>query len=186
MAKLIYALSTSLDGYINDESGNFDFTQPDEEVHRFFNELESQTGTHLLGRRMWETLRYWDDPPQETLREPVTKEFADAWRKADKLVYSRSLESATAPRTRLEHEFDPSAVRRLKDEAEADLGIGGATLAAEALRAGLVDELFQVIQPFVVGAGTHWLPTGLRLELELLDERRFDSGAVHLHYRVRN
>jgi dihydrofolate reductase len=184
MANLIYAVSTSVDGYIADEDGNFGFTHPDEEVHRLFNELERQTGTHLLGRRMYETLRYWDDPPDEDLREAVMKEFADAWREVDKIVYSRSLEATTGPRTRLEREFDPEAVRRLKDESGRDLGIGGATLAADALRAGLVDELFQVIQPFVVGGGTHWLPDGLTLDLELVAERRC-GGAVHLRYRPR-
>jgi dihydrofolate reductase len=184
MAKLIYAFSTTIDGYINDESGNFDFTEPDEEVHRLFNELERQTGTHLLGRRMWETLRYWDDPPDLAEQAPYIQEFATAWQDTDKVVYSRSLESPTSPRTRLEREFDPAAVRRLKEEADGDLSIGGATLAAEALRAGLVDEVFQVIQPFVVGGGTHWLPDDVKLELELVEERRFGS-AVYLRYRLR-
>lgn len=184
MAKLIYAVSTSIDGYINDERGNFDFTEPDEQVHRHFNELERQTGTHLLGRRMYETLSYWDDPPDLAAQAPYIQEFAAAWQDTDKVVYSRSLESPTGPRTRLEREFDPAAVRRLKDGADGDLSIGGPTVAAEALRAGLVDELFQVIQPFVVGGGTHWLPDGVKLEFELVEERRF-GGAVHLRYRLR-
>jgi dihydrofolate reductase len=184
MAKLIYAVSTSIDGYVNDERGNFDFTRPDEEVHLLFNELERGTGTHLLGRRMYETLSYWEDPPDLAEHDPSSQEFAALWQDTDKVVYSRSLESATTARTRLEREFDPAAVRRLKDEADGDLSIGGATLAAEALRAGLVDELFQVIQPSVVGGGTHWLPDGVKLELELVAERRF-GGAVHLRYRLR-
>ena len=185
MAKLGYAISTSLDGYVADEEGDFGFTRPDEEVHRFFNELERATGTHLLGRRMWETLNYWDDPPDLDEQAPHIQDFAAAWRDADKIVYSRSLESISAPRTRLEREFDPAAVRRLKDQADRDLAVGGPELAAEALRAGLVDQLDQVLRPAIIGGGNHWLPSGLRLDLELVSERRFAGGAVHLSYRPR-
>ena len=182
MAKLIYSTMTSLDGYINDEQGEFGWARPDEEVHGFFNDLERPIGTHLYGRRMYEMMSYWQDPGD--LGGPVHRDYAEIWQAAEKIVYSRTLESAPTPRTRLEAEFDPGAVRELKETAETDLGIGGAGLAAEALRAGLVDELHQVLHPVIVGGGTHWLPTGLRLDLELLDEHRFAGGAVHLHYRI--
>jgi dihydrofolate reductase len=186
MAKLVYSAMTSLDGYVADEDGNFGWAAPDEEVHTFFNELERQTGTNLLGRRMYEVLSYWDDPPDLAEQAPYIKEFAAAWQDSDKVVYSRSLESPSTARTRIEREFDAAAVRRLKDEADADLSIGGPSLAAEALRAGLVDRLDQVLHPVIVGGGNHWLPSGLKLELELLDERRFACGAVLLRYRPRS
>jgi dihydrofolate reductase len=186
MAKLIYAMNTSLDGYINDEEGKFDWSEPDEELHRFFNELERPLGTHLYGRRLYETMRYWQDPPGDLTEQPdYIRDFAEIWQQTDHIVYSRTLESASTPRTRIESEFDPDAVRELKDGADADLSVGGPGLAAEALRAGLVDELHQVIHPVIVGGGTRWLPDGLRLDLELLEERRFADGPVHLHYRTR-
>ena len=184
MAKLIYAIQTSLDGYVNDEEGEFGWARPDAEVHSFFNELERPTGTNLYGRRMYEVMRYWQDPPGLAEAPPHIREFAEIWKAADKVVYSRSLDSVSTQRTRLERDFDPESIRRLKESAAADLSIGGPTLAAEALRAGLVDELHQVIYPVVVGGGTSWLPDGLSLELEPLDERRFSGGAVHLHYRT--
>ena len=185
MAKLIYAMNTSLDGYINDEEGKFDWSEPDEELHRFFNELERPLGTHLYGRRLYETMSYWQDPGDLTEQPDYIRDFAEIWRNTDNVVYSRTLDSASTPRTRIERELDPAAVRRMKESAEPDLSVGGPGLAADALRAGLVDELHQVLHPIVVGGGTPWLPAGLRLELELLDERRFAGGAVHLHYRVR-
>ena len=184
MAKLIYSTQTSLDGYINDEQGNFDWARPDAEVHSFFNELERQLGTELYGRRMYETMRYWQDPPDLAEQSDYIRDFAEIWQNTDKVVYSRTLGSASTPRTRIESEFDPEAVREMKEAADADLSVGGAGLAAEALRAGLVDELNQVVYPVIVGGGTHWLPDGLRLDLELLEERRFAAGAVHLHYAV--
>ena len=186
MAKLLYGLSTSIDGYIADEEGNFDFTTPDEEVHTFWNEIEHRCGTHLLGRRMYETLSYWEDPPDLDQAAPYIQDFAAAWRDTDKIVYSRTLETAPTARTRLEREFDPEAVRRLKAEADRDLIIGGPGLAAEALRAGLVDQLDQVIAPVVIGGGKNWLPSGIRLNFELVEERRFASGAVHLRFRARD
>ena len=185
MAKLIYAMNTSLDGYINDEEGKFDWSEPDEELHRFFNELERPLGTHLYGRRLYETMSYWQDPGDLTEQPDYIRDFAEIWRNTDNVVYSRTLESASTPRTRIERELDPAAVRRMKESAKADLSVGGPGLAADALRAGLVDELHQVLHPIVVGGGTPWLPAGLRLELELLDERRFAGGAVHLHYRTK-
>jgi dihydrofolate reductase len=184
MAKLIYSFNTSLDGYMKDEEGNFDWTRPDEEVHRFFNELESTIGTSLYGRRLYETMRYWQDPPGLESADAYIREYAAIWQDTDKIVYSRTLEEPSTPRTRIESEFDPAAVRELKESADAEVSVGGAELAAEALRAGLVDELHQVIHPVIVGGGTRWLPDGLRLDLELLDERRFSNEAVHLHYRT--
>ena len=186
MAKLIYSTQTSLDGYINDEQGNFGWARPSEEVHTFFNELERPVGTYLYGRRMYETMRYWEDPPDLESQAEYIRDYAGIWQGADKVVYSRTLDSPTTPRTRIESEFDPEAVRQMKEAADADLGVGGPVLAAEALRAGLVDEFHQVVYPVVVGGGTHWLPDGLRLDLELLDERRFASGAVDLHYARRS
>jgi dihydrofolate reductase len=183
MAKLIYSFNTSLDGYMKDEEGNFDWTEPDEEVHTFFNELEGTIGTSLYGRRLYETMRYWQDPPDLESADAYIREYAAIWQDTDKIVYSRTLEEPSTPRTRIESEFDPAAVRELKERADADLSVGGAELAAEALRAGLVDELHQVLVPVIVGGGTRWLPDGLRLDLELLDERRFSNGAVHLHFR---
>jgi dihydrofolate reductase len=186
MAKLIYSVQTSLDGYVNDTEGNFDWARPDEEIHSLENEIERPLGTYLYGRRMYEVMRYWQDPPDLAAQAAYIKDFAEIWQGADKIVYSRSLDSASTPRTRIESEFNRDAVRELKDTAEADLGVGGSGLAAEALRAGLVDELHQVVYPVVVGGGTSWLPDELRLDLELLDERRFALGAVHLHYAIRS
>jgi dihydrofolate reductase len=185
MANLIYSAITSLDGYVNDEEGGFGWAEPDEEVHSFVNELERPVGTHLYGRRMYEVLRYWEDPPDLAEQPAYIQDYAQIWQAAEKVVYSNSLESASTARTRIEREFDPAAVRRMKEGAGADLSVGGPTLAAEALRAGLVDELHQFLNPVVVGGGTAWLPAGLRLELELLDERRFAGGVIHLHYRTR-
>jgi dihydrofolate reductase len=185
MAKLIYSMQTSLDGYVNDEDGQFGWARPDEEVHPFENDLERPVGTYLYGRRMYEVMSYWQDPPDLTEQAPYIKDYAAIWQAADKVVYSRSLESASTPKTRLEPEFDPDAVRAMKAAADANLSVGGPGLAAEALRAGLVDELHQFLYPVVVGGGTPWLPDGVRLDLELLDERRFTNGAVHLHYRTR-
>ena len=186
MAKLIYSTQTSLDGYINDDQGKFDWAAPDEEVHTFFNELERPVGTHLYGRRMYEVMRYWQDPDEQEVPADHIRDYTEIWQGADKVVYSRTLDSAPTPRTRIESEFDPTAVRQMKDSADADLSVGGPHLAAEALRAGLVDELHQVLYPVIVGGGTAWLPGGLRLNLELLDERRFAGGAIHLHYAIRS
>jgi dihydrofolate reductase len=185
MAKLIYTALASLDGYVEDTGGAFDWAAPDEEVHRFVNDLERPVGTHLYGRRMYETMAGWETDPTFAEHSPVTRDYAAVWQAADKIVYSSSLDSVSTPRTRLEREFDPGAVGELKGVAEADLAVGGATLAAEALRAGLVDELHQLLYPVIVGGGTHWLPDGLRLDLELQDEHRFPTGVVYLHYRTR-
>jgi dihydrofolate reductase len=186
MAKLIYSALTSLDGYINDEDGNFDWAAPDEEVHRFVNDLERPVGTYLLGRRMYETLAVWETMPTDGDQSPATGDFAGIWRAADKVVYSRTLDTVSTARTRIERDFDPEAVRALKASADADLTVGGPGLAANAFRAGLVDECQLFLSPIVVGGGTPSLPDKVRLELELLDERRFGNGVVYLHYRTRS
>src|SRR5438270_6519715 len=184
VAKLIYSAIASLDGYVADEDGNFDWAGPDEEVHRFVNDLERPVGTYLYGRRMYEVMRYWEAAHTVADQPPVAQDFAEIWRAADKIVYSKSLEAASSARTRIERDFDAEAVRRMKASAERDISVGGPDLAAQAIRAGLVDELRLFVTPIVVGGGNPSLPDGVRLGLELLDERRFGSGVVHLHYRV--
>jgi len=186
VAKLIYSAIASLDGFVADEEGNFDWAAPDEEVHSFVNELERPVGTYLYGRRMYEVMVYWETA--DTLADqspPPERDFAEIWRAADKVVYSKTLERPASARTRIEREFDPEAVRRLKASAERDLSVGGPELAAQAMKAGLVDELHLFVTPIVVGGGNRWLPDGVRVKLELLDERRFGSGVVYLQYRTR-
>jgi dihydrofolate reductase len=185
MASLIYSAIASLDGYVADEDGKFDWAAPDDEVHTFINDLERRVGTHILGRRMYEVLAYWDDPPALDEQPSCVQEFAKLWRSADKVVYSRTLETARTARTRIERDFDPEAIRQLKEQSDRDLAVGGPGLAAEAIRAGLVDEYQLFVVPVVVGAGTRSLPSDTRVELELLDERRFPNGTVFLHYRAR-
>lgn len=184
MARLIYSAIASLDGYVEDEHGGFAWAAPDEEVHAFANELERPIGTHLYGRRMYETMSFWEtngDGPEEPA---VMRDFASLWREAEKVVYSRTLEQASTARTRIEPEFDPEAVRRLKDGAERDLSIGGPGLAAHALAAGLVDELHLILVPVAVGRGKPALPLDSPLRLELLDQCRFGNGTVYLRYRI--
>ena len=185
MAKLIYSAIASLDGYIADEDGNFDWAAPDAEVHAFVNDLERPAGTYLYGRRMYDVMAAWETMPTGADQPPVTRDFAEIWRAADKIVYSKTLPTASSAKTRIEHDFDPEAVRQLKAQAGRDLTVGGPALAAQALAAGLVDELHLLLVPVVVGGGTHALPSHVRLQLELLDERRFGGGVVHLHYRIR-
>jgi dihydrofolate reductase len=184
LAKLIYSAIVSLDGYVADQSGNFDWAAPDEEVHAFVNELERPVGTYLYGRRMYETMRVWETMPLDD-QPAVVRDFAEIWRAAEKIVFSKTLGSASSARTRLERDFDPNAVRRMKTAAGGDLTVGGPGLAAQAIRAGLVDEYHLFLTPVVVGGGNQALPDGVRLQLELLDERRFGSGVVHLHYRAK-
>ena len=184
MAKLIYSAIASLDGYVADEDGKFDWAFPGEEVHAFINELERPIGTYLYGRRMYETMAFWETEPSDAEAEPAMREFAEIWRAADKVVYSTTLDSPSTARTRIERRFDFDSVRHLKDEAGSDLTIGGAHLAGQALRAGLVDELQLFLAPIVVGAGTRALPDDARVPLELTDERRFGNGIVHLRYRI--
>ena len=185
MAKLIYSPIASLDGYIEDVDGKFDWAAPDDEVHAFVNDLERPVGTHLYGRRMYETLVPWETVGTGPDKPAVNRDFAAIWRSAEKIVYSRTLEVVSSARTRIERHFDTRAVSQLKASASRDITIGGPELAAQALRAGLVDECHLFLSPVVVGGGKRALPTGLRTPLELLDERRFASGVVHLHYRLR-
>jgi dihydrofolate reductase len=184
MAKLIYASIASLDGYTADEDGKFDWAAPDEEVFSFVNDLERPVGTYLYGRRMYELMAVWETDPAAAAQSPAAREFAEIWRAADKVVYSRTLEAASTTRTRIEPDFDPEAVRQLKAAAERDLTVGGPTLGAHAITAGLVDEYHLFVWPVVVGGGKPFLPNRARLQLELLDERRLGSGAVYLRYRT--
>jgi dihydrofolate reductase len=186
MAKLIYSAIASLDGYIADENGNFDWAEPDEEVHRFVNDLERPVGTYLMGRRMYEVMVYWETA--DTRRRPAGPhaEFAGIWQAADKVVYSRTLAAPSSARTRIERDFDPEAVRRLKEAAEADLTVGGPELAAQALGAGLVDECQLFVSPVVVGGGNRAFADGAGVRLELLEDRRFGNGTVYLRYRIRS
>jgi dihydrofolate reductase len=185
MAKLIYSVLASLDGYIADEDGNFDWAEPDEQVHAHVNDLERTVGTFLLGRRMYEMLAVWDDADSFADQRPVMRDFARIWQAADKIVYSTTLEPVSTARTRLERAFDPEAVRQLKASADRDIVLGGPGLAGHAFRAGLVDECHLYLMPVVVGGGTQAIPDKVRLELELLDEHRFDGGVVYLHYRAK-
>jgi len=184
VARLIFSAIASLDGYTADEAGKFDWAAPDAELHAFVNDLERGVGTHLYGRRMYQTMAVWET--MDVSAEPdVMRDYAGIWRAADKVVYSRTLAAVATPKTRIEREFDPEAVRRMKETAERDISVGGPGLAAHALRAGVVDEIQLVLVPVVVGGGTRALPDGLRADLDLLDERRFASGAVYLRYQSR-
>jgi dihydrofolate reductase len=185
MASLTYSTTASLDGYIADEVGKFDWAEPDEEVHTFINDLGRPVGTYLLGRRMYEVLAYWDDPPALDEQPSFVQEFAQIWRAADKVVYSRTLETARTARTRIERDFDAEAIRQLKAQSDHDVTVGGPDLAAQAIRAGLVDDYQLFVVPVVVGGGKQALPRDCRIELELVDERRFRNGTVFLHYRTR-
>ncbi|WP_454085324.1 dihydrofolate reductase family protein [Georgenia sp. Marseille-Q6866] len=186
MGKLIYAANVSLDGYLEDEAGAFDWSEPDEAVHAFWNEHERGIGTSLYGRRMYEAMRVWEDDDWLTDEPAVVREYAQIWRDADKVVYSSTVEDVTTARTRVEQRFEPEAVRQLKADSSADLSIGGAAIGAEAFRHGLVDECVLLLYPVVVGGGKPALPRGVRLDLELLDQRRFDNGVVHVRHAVRN
>ena len=183
IASLIYSAIASLDGYVADEGGKWDWSAPDEEVHTFINELARRVGTYLLGRRMYEVLAYWDDPPELDEQPTVIQEFTEIWRSADKIVYSRTLEEPRTARTRIQRDFDAEAIRQLKAESDRDVAVGGPELAAQAIRAGLVDEYQLYLVPVIVGGGTHALPRDVRLDLELFDERRFRNGTVFLRYR---
>jgi dihydrofolate reductase len=185
MAKLIYSAITSLDGYVEDANGNFDWAVPDEEVHAFVNELERPIGTYLYGRRMYETMIFWEAGGTDAEQPAAVRDFAGIWRAADKVVYSRSLEAVSSQRTRLERSFDPDAVRRLKDESDRDVSVGGASLAGQAIAAGLVDELQLFVMPILVGGGKQALPDDVRVEFELQGQRSFGSGVVFLQYRAK-
>jgi dihydrofolate reductase len=184
VAKLIFSAIASIDGYVADEDGNFDWAFPDEEVHAAANELERPVGTHLYGRRMYETMVAWEtmDLADEP---PVMRDFAEIWRAADKVVYSRTLATASSARTRIERDFDPEAIRQMKAAAERDISIGGPDLAAEAFEAGVVDECHLFIAPVLVGGGKRAFPDGVHLKLELSSQRRFGNGMVLLSLAAR-
>jgi dihydrofolate reductase len=187
MTNLIFSTICSLDGYISDQDGKFDWGAPDEEVHAYVNDIERPVGTYLYGRRMYETMRYWETALEAPGQPGVGRDFAELWQAAEKVVYSRTLTDAdvTSARTRIEHAFDPEAIQRMKAGASRDISVGGPELAGQALKAGLVDEIHMIVVPVVVGGGSKALPDGVRLDLELLDEHRFAGGTVHLHYRIR-
>ncbi len=186
MAKLTYSAIGSLDGYVEDSSGKFEWAAPDEEVHAFVNELERPTGTYLYGRRMYETMVFWEAVDTDGDWPAVAREFAAIWQAAEKIVYSRTLETVSSARTRIERELDPYAIERMKQSSGSDISIGGAELAGQAIAAGLVDELQLLLVPVLVGGGKRALPNDVRAQLEMLDERRFQSGAVFLRYRARS
>ena len=181
VARLVYAAIASLDGYVADESGGWDWSVPDPEVHAAVNDLMRPVGTQLLGRRMYDVLVAWETIEDD---DPHMRDFAELWRATDKVVYSRTLAEPGSARTRIEREFDPEAVRRTKAESERDLTVAGPELAAQAFAAGLVDDCHLFLSPVVVGGGKRALPEGLTVPLELAGERRFGNGVVHLHHRV--
>ena len=184
MSRLIYTINTSLDGYIEDMNGKFDWTDPSEEVFRFITNLIRGDGTYLYGRRTYESMMVWETDRNLAGPSPLMGDFAQVWQAADKIVYSRTLEAASTRKTKIERNFDPKAIRRLKESVEQDIHIGGAELAAQAFRAGLIDECHLFIKPIIVGGGKPALPANVRLELELLEERRFGNGEVYLRYRT--
>jgi dihydrofolate reductase len=184
MADLVYSPTASLDGYVADSDGKFGWSMPDEEVHSFINDNFRGFGTYLLGRRTYEVLAYWEDPPALDEQPSYVRDFAEIWQAADKIVYSRTLETVSTQRTRIERRFDPAAIRELKARSERDVAIAGPELAAQAIDAGLVDEYQLFLAPVIVGGGKHFLPGDARVELELVDERRFRNGTVFLRYRA--
>ena len=186
MARLIYSAIASADGYVEDAAGSFDWAAPDDEVLRFVNDLERPVGTYLYGRRMYETMLYWETADTGPGQPPLMREFAATWQAADKTVFSKTLVSASSGRTRIERDFDPSMIRQLKSATEHDVTVGGADLAGQAIRAGLVDELQLLLVPAIVGGGKRALPSEVRSDLELLATHRFASGAIYLSYRLRS
>jgi dihydrofolate reductase len=184
MAKLIFSAITSLDGYIEDEAGRFDWAEPDHEVFGFLNELERPVGTYLYGRRMYETLVYWETADFRREQSPVAWDWMQLWRSADKVVYSRSLEAVSSANTRIERDFDPNVVRAMKNALDRDISVAGPELAAQAFRAGLIDRCQLFLTPILVGGGKPALPENVRLDLDLVSEHRFDNGVVFLDYRV--
>jgi dihydrofolate reductase len=184
MARLIYSAITSLDGYVEDKDGKFEWAAPDDEVHAFLNDLERPIGTYLYGRRMYETMIFWETVSTGPEQPAVVRDFAEIWRAADKIVYSRTLQKASSARTRIERDFSPDALRQLKSALGSDVTIGGSELAGQAIAAGLLDECHLFLNPVLVGAGKRALPDNVRADLELINERRFKNGVVHLHYRT--
>ena len=185
MAKLIYVTNRSLDGYTEDKDGKIDWTDPSEEVFKFITDLVRATHTHLYGRRMYESMMLWETDPRLAAESPLSRDFAEIWQAANKIVYTKTLETGFTHKTRLERTFDPEAIRQLKASVAGDILIGGPELAAHPFRSGLIDECHLFLIPIIVGGGKQALPDNFRLELELLDERRFGSGVVFLRYRTR-
>jgi dihydrofolate reductase len=185
MAHLIYSAISSLDGYIEDKDGKFDWAVPDEEVHGFINNLERTAGTYLFGRRMYETMMFWETVPNLADEHPLMREFAEIWQAADKIVYSKTLETVATRKTQIERNFDPNAIRELKAAAKNDILIGGPNLAAQAFKSGLIDEIHLFLTPIIVGGGKQSLPNNIRIELVLLEERRFGNGMVYLRYQTK-
>ena len=184
MAKLIYVTNVSLDGYIEDERGSFDWTEPDDELFAFITDLVRPVGTYLYGRRLYDTMAVWETDPALAAQSGLMADFADVWQEADKVVYSTTLDAVSTAKTRLEHDFDPASVRDLKASATSDLTVGGADLAAHAFKAGLVDECHLLIRPVLLGGGKHALPSDVRVDLELLEHRQLSEGVVYLRYRI--
>jgi dihydrofolate reductase len=184
VARLIYSVIASLDGYVADENGNFDWAAPDDEVHAFVNELERPVGTYLYGRRMYETMVYWETAHTVAGQPAVVQDFAKIWQAADKIVFSKTLEAVSSARTRIARDFDPEEVRQMKATRGPDISVGGPHLAAQAIKARLVDEIHLFVTPIVVGGGNASLPDNFQVNLELVDEQRFGNGVVHLHYRT--
>jgi dihydrofolate reductase len=189
MGKLIYLITTSLDGYVADQNGNIDFTEPSEEVHSFINDTVRSTGTFLFGRKMYETMKIWDEIPTEGTSGPMDgpseamNDFAKIWRGASKVVYSTSLSNVTIADTKLERSFDPEAIQKLVAESDKDFGIGGPNLAGQAIKAGIVDEYHQFVAPIIIGGGNFWLPKDVKTKLKLVDLQKFKNGTVYHHYR---
>jgi dihydrofolate reductase len=186
VAQLIYVTNVSLDGFIEDEHGNFDWTEPDDEQLAFITDLVRPIGTWLYGRRLYESMAVWETEPALAEQSELNADFATVWQAGDKIVYSNSLSAVSTAKSRIERTFDPAAIRTLKDEARHDLTIGGAHLAAQAFADGLIDECHLFVGPAIVGRGKPGLPSDLRIDLELLDERRFDNGVVYVRHRVRS
>jgi dihydrofolate reductase len=184
MAKLIYVANVSLDGYIEDAHGSLDWTEPTDEYFTFITDLVRPIGAYLYGRRMYETMAVWETQPELADESELSADFANVWQTADKIVYSTTLRAVSTANTQLERRFDPDSVRDIKTSAASDLTVGGPALAAHAFNAGLVDECHLFVHPMLVGEGKPAFPRDARIQLELLDERRFDSGVVNLHYRI--
>lgn len=184
MAKLIYSMLASFDGFVADEDGNFDWAEPDEEVHAFVNDLSRSIGTHLFGRKMYDVMAAWENLPDFDTQPPVMQDFARIWQAAEKVVFSKTMQDVRTGRTRLERSFDPEKIAALKRSSSSDLSVSGPGLAALAIGAGLVDEFHIFLAPVIVGDGNRLLPEGVRSKLELLDQRHFESGFAYVHYRT--
>ena len=188
MGKLIYLITTSLDGYVADKNGDFEWAVPSEEVHAFVNDTVRNVGTSLLGRNMYEIMKVWDTIPTEGTGGPMDgpseamNDYAKIWRAAKKIVYSTSLSDVTIANATIERSFDPSTIQKLVAESDKDFDIGGPHLAAEAIRADIVDEYHQIIVPQLIGSGNYWLPKDVESKLKLVDLRKFENGFVHLQY----